>query len=311
MSGIEIRHLRAAIAVAEKGSFTKAAIALNMTQPNLSKQVQELEDYLGVVLFIRSNQGVILTEPCETFLEDAELLLFALDRAVEKTRALGQGVGDILNFGSSPYVDPYLVSVMLSVRLPNHPELSLRTSNAYSEELCRQVLLARLDVALVASGLPDPRLNFFEIATRPFYVVFRDQDRLARSMTVSLNDFHERVWILFGRQVHPTLYDQLRRRADELGTRPRGVHHVTSAEQAACLIHHHGAFAFLTEIGAWRIARDGLTMRPLADKELVVRTDLVTRADDESQLIGEFLRAAVPKLQQQSSIRRDRLVLAG
>jgi hypothetical protein len=141
--------------------------------------------------------------------------------------------------------------------------------------------------------------------------VFQNQDQLARNKTISLNDYHDRVWILFGRQVHPTLYDQVRARANELGVRPREIHHVTSAEQATYLIHHHGAVAFLTQIGAWRIARDGLTMRPLADDQLVLKTALVTRANDRSRLTSEFVRAAVRKLQQHSGSQRERLSLAG
>ena len=311
MDRIGIRHLQAAIAVAEELSFTKAAAKLLITQPNLTKQVQELEDYLGVKLFVRSNQGVILTEPCKTFIEESKLSLFHLDRAIHTTRAVAQGAAAILNLGSSPYMDPYLVSLVSSVQLPKYPKLSVRASSAFSEELCRQVLTSQLDIALVASVLPDSRLNFLHIASHPFYAVFQNHDTLARNKAISLNDYHDRVWILFGRQVHPTLYDQVRARANELGVRPREIHHVTSAEQATYLIHRYGAVAFLTQIGAWRIARDGLTMRPLDDDQLVLKTALVTRADDRSRLISEFLRAAVRQLQEKSGTQRERLSLAG
>ena len=102
----------------------------------------------------------------------------------------------------------------------------------------------------------------------------------------------------------------MRARANELGVRPREIHHVTSAEQATYLIHHHGAVAFLTQIGAWRIARDGLTMRPLADDELVLKTALVTRADDRRPLTSQFVRAAMRKLQDKSGAHLDGLSLA-
>ena len=102
----------------------------------------------------------------------------------------------------------------------------------------------------------------------------------------------------------------MRARANELGVRPREIHHVTSAEQATYLIHHHGAVAFLTQIGTWRIARDGLTMRPLADDELVLKTALVTRADDRRPLTSQFVRAAMRKLQDKSGAHLDGLSLA-
>jgi hypothetical protein len=140
--------------------------------------------------------------------------------------------------------------------------------------------------------------------------VFRNQDRLARNTALSLNDYHERVWVLFERQVHPTLYDQIKGRASDLGIRPREIHHVTSAEQAPFLIHRYGAVGFLTRIGAWRIARDGLTMRPLAEDELVLKTAIVTRVDDRRFLTSQFVRAAMRKLQDKSGARLDGLSLA-
>ena len=310
MHGIGIRHLQAAIEVARQRSFSKAAFVLRVTQSALTKQVQELENHLGVALFERSNHGAALTEPCKAFLEDSELSLFHLDRAIHKARTVAQGMDSILNFGSSPYVDPYLVSLALSVRLPRYPKLSVRASSGFSEELCRQVLTAQLDIALVASSLPDSRLNVLDIASHPFYAVFRNQDRLARSTALSLNDYHERVWVLFERQVHPTLYDQIMGRANALGIRPREIHHVTSAELASFLIHRYGAVGFLTQIGAWRIARDGLTMRPLAEEELVLKTAMVTRVDDRRPLTSQFVRAAMRRLQDKSGAHLDGLSLA-
>lgn len=311
MNGIGIHHLQAAIAVAEERSITRAALRLRMSQPNLTKQIQELEEYLGFTLFVRNNQGVKPTEACLIFIEEADLSLSHLERAIHRSRSAAQGAEAILNFGSSPYSDPYLVSTILSVRLPHYPTLRVIASSAFSEELCRQVITGQLDVALVASGIPDSRLNCLQVAAHPFYVVLREQDALARKKTVSLKDCDKRVWILFGRQVHPTLYDQMTTRANETGVKPREIHHVTSAEQAACLVQDRHAVAFLTRVGAWRIARKGITMRPLAEEGFVLKTALVTRARDESRLTSQFVRSAMTKLEGESGVNHHRLRLAG
>jgi len=311
MNGIGIHHLQAAIAVAEERSITRAALRLRMSQPNLTKQIQELEEYLGVTLFVRNKQGVKPTEACLVFLEEANLTLLHLERAIHRSRSAAQGAEAILNFGSSPYSDPYLVSTILSVRLPHYPTLRVIASSAFSEELCRQVVTGQLDVALVATGLPDSRLNYLQVAANPFYVVFQDRDLLARRMAVSIKDCDERVWILFGRQVHPILYDQMTARANETGVKPRELHHVTSAEQAACLVQDRHAVAFLTRVGAWRIARNGLTMRPLAEEGLVLKTALVTRTEDESRLTSQFVRSAITKLEGKPGFNHHRLRLAG
>ena len=308
---MNLKDLKYLVALADTGHFGKAAARTFVSQPTLSAQLKKLEDYLGVKLFVRSNQGVILTEPCKTFIEESKLSLFHLDRAIHSTRAVAQGADAILNFGSSPYMDPYLVSLVSSVQLPKYPKLSVRASSAFSEELSRQVITGQLDVAVVASGIPDSRLNCLQVAAHPFYVVLREQDALAQKEAVSLKDCHERVWILFGRQVHPTLYDQMTARATETGVKPREVHHVTSAEQAACLVQDRHAVAFLTHVGAWRIARKCMTMRPLAEEGFVLKTALVTRARDESRLTSQFVRSAMTKLEGESGVNHRRLRLAG
>ncbi|MFK0280911.1 LysR family transcriptional regulator [Streptomyces sp. NPDC090499] len=81
-SGIELRHLRAFVAVARRGSFTQAAQELLITQPALSRTVAQLEGGLGVRLLERSSRGVALTDTGRGFLVHAERTLAAFDAAL-------------------------------------------------------------------------------------------------------------------------------------------------------------------------------------------------------------------------------------
>lgn len=100
---MELRHLRYFLAVSEALSFTKAAAQLRVAQPALSRQVQALEDELGVDLLRRSRQGVTLTAEGKLFLKEAAGLLKHADEAVEKVRALARGDYGELHVG---YVTP-------------------------------------------------------------------------------------------------------------------------------------------------------------------------------------------------------------
>jgi DNA-binding transcriptional LysR family regulator len=84
---MEMRHLRYFLAVAEALSFTKAALQLRVAQPALSRQLQDLEDEIGVDLLRRSPRGVTLTAEGKLFLEEVRELLRRADEAVEKVRA--------------------------------------------------------------------------------------------------------------------------------------------------------------------------------------------------------------------------------
>jgi len=310
MTGFDFRHVQAANAVAEELSFSRAAIRLHLTQPALTKQIQELEAYLGVVLFDRSNQRVELTDPCRVFIEESRIALLHLERAVHLTRSVAKGVEAVLHLGTSPYTDPYLVSTILAVRLPLFTSLRIQTSSNFSPELSRQVLTGEVDVALLTAGLPHPKLNYLELTVSPLHVVFAKNDLLSRQTEVKLADLGGRVWVIFGRHVHPTLYDEFMLRARTIGVSSKQIHHVT-AEEAAHLIVQLDATAFLTKIGAWRIATGALTMRPLDEPGIVLRTTIVTRADDTSRLTSEFVRAAVRQIEKATKARQRRLPLAG
>ncbi len=101
-------------------------------------------------------------------------------------------------------------------------------------------------------------------------------DPLAACPELRITDLHNRAWVLFAKQVSPHMYDIVKRTAAKAEVIPSELHHVTGAEEAAPLILEHGGLAFLTRTGAWRIARDGITMRPLAEENL-------TKAGHESR----------------------------
>lgn len=88
MIGIELRHLRYFIAVAEERNFTRAAGRVHVSQPPLSAQIRQLEQRLGAPLFVRSSGPVALTAAGEALLEPAYAALAALDAGVEAVRAV-------------------------------------------------------------------------------------------------------------------------------------------------------------------------------------------------------------------------------
>src|SRR5260370_4246414 len=88
---MELRHLRYFLAVGEALNFTRAAAQLRVAQPALSRQVQDLEDEIGVDLLRRSPRGVTLTAEGKLFLEEVRELLKRADESVEKVRALARG----------------------------------------------------------------------------------------------------------------------------------------------------------------------------------------------------------------------------
>ncbi|HHK4245119.1 TPA: LysR family transcriptional regulator [Pseudomonas aeruginosa] len=88
---MDLRHLRYFIAVAEERNIGRAAARLHISQPPLTRQIQQLEEELGVQLFIRTPRGMELTQPGELFLEEARNIRAVVEQATERTQRAGQG----------------------------------------------------------------------------------------------------------------------------------------------------------------------------------------------------------------------------
>ena len=83
---MELRHLRYFVAVAENGGFARTARMLHISQSAISEQIRDLEDELGVPLFHRQNRRIRMTSHGEIFLEEAQAILTAAERAVVKVK---------------------------------------------------------------------------------------------------------------------------------------------------------------------------------------------------------------------------------
>src|SRR5260370_2725174 len=95
--GVELRLYRYVAVLAEELNFTRAAARLHVAQPSLSKQVRELEDYLGAQLFERTKRDVRLTAAGEAFTADARLTFFPAFRAGQGKRAAKRNYHEPLN----------------------------------------------------------------------------------------------------------------------------------------------------------------------------------------------------------------------
>jgi DNA-binding transcriptional LysR family regulator len=307
----EIRLMQAAITLAEELNFTRAADRLHISQPTLSKQIYELESQLSFRLFERNHQIVELTDAGRKFVEEGREALLHAERAVLAAKAAFNGADEILNIGKSAYTDPFLVSTLLSVRLPLFPGMRIKLWSNYSHELAHQVIAGALDLALI-TGVPEtPKLSALKVADNPFYIAMSKDDELGVHREVRVDDMHNRNWILLGRHANAYLYDTIQLVATDKGTRASDIHPVTSPEEAAELILEHRGLAFLPRADAWRIARDGITMRPLSDDRLRFVTNLAMRSDSKSRLVNEFVRATARKLTNVKKNIQGQLPLAG
>ena len=128
---------------------------------------------------------------------------------------------------------------------------------------------------------------------------------------VHLEYMHNRNWILLGQHANSYLHDMIQVVASDNKISPSEIHPFTSPDEASELIREYQGLAFLPRTAAWRIARDGITMRPLAEERLRLVTKLAMRNHNKSRLVDEFVRAAVRKLKSVGRTVQGKLPLTG
>ncbi|MDW3686838.1 LysR family transcriptional regulator [Cupriavidus sp. CV2] len=156
MRNIETRHLRYFIAVAEEGSIIAASRALNITQPALSRQIQDLEAGIGAPLFERHAKGVQLTDAGTSFLHDAKQSLLQLEQARDRAHRIAQGQTGTFTLGIMPsyLASPVTLAILAHFREQN-PEILLSIEPLLSLQQAQAIRSEELDGGIMAWRTPD------------------------------------------------------------------------------------------------------------------------------------------------------------
>jgi len=293
---VEIRHLLAVIAVAEELSFTRAADRLHITQPALSKQITDLEEEYRFHLFTRNKRRIVeLTDAGRVFVEEARSALSHTERAVHFARAAHEGSDSILTIGHSPYANHDWVSALLAIRLPLYPRLAIRLKTQFAMESVHSVLAGEVNLALVTAPPPDAQITAVPFAPAQLYAALPEAHPAVHKKRLVLHDLAEDEWILFAKRVHPRLYEALMDTARRASIAPKHTHDAMAPQQAMDLVSEHAGIAILTQPTARGIQADGVVVKPLSDPSLCFQTCVIMRANDESRLVNEYVRAFLRK----------------
>ncbi|MEU3345067.1 transcriptional regulator CynR [Streptomyces sp. NPDC006700] len=168
---LELRHLRYLLAVAEHGSFTRAAEDLRISQPTLSQQVRQLERTVGVPLLDRTGRGVRLTDAGETYARHARRALRdleAAERAVQDVQDLTRGH---LRLAATPTFTAYLVGPLVAELHARHPGITLDLKEMTQDRIESALLADDLDLGIAFSGAHLPGVEAQTLFTETLSLV--------------------------------------------------------------------------------------------------------------------------------------------
>ncbi|MFI7550093.1 LysR family transcriptional regulator [Micromonospora sediminimaris] len=183
---VDLRLMRYVVVVAEEGSFERAAQRLHMAQPPLSRQIRDLERQLGVPLFTR--RPTRLTEAGTAFVASARKVLSDADAMVRATRAAGQGRAGTVHIGTVASAAHEVVPQLLDALRAMHPDLTVRTGEAWPTELEAGLRAGRFDLVLSRGATAQSDLARQTVRREPLVAVVGPRHPLAGRPTATLGD---------------------------------------------------------------------------------------------------------------------------
>ena len=222
---MELRHLRYFVAVAEELSFTKGAEKLRIAQPSLTRQIQDLEDELGIRLLDRTKKKVNLTQEGEFFLERAKRLLGFSDELVQAVRELDQKVSHTVNIGYVPNPFHRVLPSTLAAFEKEFPDISINLFGISPSEQIVAVKDGKLDVGFVGLLEPpqDSDLEYLPVGSYKAVALLPRTNSHLKKGSVSLNDLARTFFVGLAEKCYPGYTRWLKTAGERLGIRPKIV----------------------------------------------------------------------------------------
>jgi len=191
-----LRQLEYLVAIADLGSFHRAARACGVSQPGLSAQIRQLEALLDLRLLERDRRRVLLTPAGDALVRRARAVLAEARGLVETANALQRPLSGALRLGVIPTVAPYLLPRALPRVRSRHPELRLRLREAQTADLVAALERGELDVLLLALEAALGGFETLELFRDPFHVALPADHRLARRRRLREQDLADQPVLL-------------------------------------------------------------------------------------------------------------------
>jgi LysR family hydrogen peroxide-inducible transcriptional activator len=193
---MEFHQLKYVCAIADTGSFSRAAERCHVAQPSLSQQVQKLEDDLGAKLFDRLGRSVRLTEAGRAFLPHARSILHQMEAARSGVEDKRTDVRGNIAVGIIPTIAPYLMPQYVAVFSKKYPEARLRILEDTTPVLVEGLRNLSIDVAILALPLRHKEFQLYPLRTEPLYAALAKDHPQASAKSLSLRELRTEHFVM-------------------------------------------------------------------------------------------------------------------
>ncbi len=196
---INLDQLRVFAAVAQARSFTRAAEAVHLTQPGVSKHIKQMEEYFGVPLFDRLGKKVALTQAGEILFEATQGIMAAITTAEQRIEDLNGLRGGKLLVGASFPIGIYLLPRVLAAFRKQYPAVDVTLDISLSEKVLAKIVTNKLDLGLISHDTVDPRLIARQFMTDRLIAIAPVDHRWAKKKRIRHQDLLGETFIVAAR----------------------------------------------------------------------------------------------------------------
>ena len=285
---MEMQQVRYFLALAKTLNFTRAAEASNVSQPALTRAIQQLEHELGGPLFHRERANTHLSELGRMMLPYLELIQTQTEAAKAQAKAVKTLDNVTLKIGVMCTIGPALIADLIVKFRAAYPNVDLEVTDEGSSELLE--MLSKGDLNLALFGLPegpDVRFHALPLFQERFVLAVPPDHPLAQKNVVSCRDTHDQPYV---NRANCEIFDHARKQLREQGVRWKQVFSSERDDWVQGMIKAGLGIGFFPELS---VTDPGLVTRRLIDPEFIRAIMLVSvRGRPHSPAVGAFVQQA-------------------
>lgn len=244
---MDLTLIRSFLAVADTGGITEAAERIGITQPALSRRIQQLEEHLGVQLLVRGRKGAMLTEIGRLVQTEAQGIVARYEQMRETVSSHRRLEGGTVRIGGGATAVSFILPEAIAAFQAAHPQVRFHMREAGSSEVADDVVAGRLELGVVTLPVRDRELDVTPLTTDRIVLIARRDHPLARRRRVRIQELADQAFVAFeaGSALRQLIDGKLR----DAGVEVNVVMELRSIPAILRMVLTTGNLAFISQLG--------------------------------------------------------------
>jgi DNA-binding transcriptional LysR family regulator len=292
--GMDLKDLRCFVALADARHFTRAASAVGLAQPSLSRQIQKLEAELGAALFHRTKRSVVLTPVGRAMLGEARALLAHAQATRELARRATGGESGELRLGFIEVAAFGLLPRLVAAFRQTYPGVTLKLTELGTVDQITALRERAIDIGILRAPIPGPDIETIALFRESMAVVLPSDHPLARRTSISLTALRDERFIFHASEKATRLAEEITALARQRGFVPQVGQHAGEFH-TICSLVAAGLGISVVPHSAQAIRIPGITFRKLSDPPVAIDYCLGWLKGPQAPVVKSFLSIRMPK----------------